>query len=92
MSDTPTPECDQIAAFLHKAPSHAFQDRDAWERVARRLERERDALRDKLEQALLHLVEAQKIIAGRGLPSTATLFDRVIKETQQALPSLEKKP
>ena len=43
MSDTPL--CDKIASALALAPGHTFQDRDAWEKTARQLERELTALR-----------------------------------------------
>jgi hypothetical protein len=36
--------CNRVAAALHIAPGHAFQDRDAWEKVARALSKRFDSL------------------------------------------------
>jgi hypothetical protein len=51
MSDTPTPETD---AFILSAPAN-FITRTMWTDHARRLERERDALREELKAEVARL-------------------------------------
>lgn len=63
-TDAGTPTCDQLADLLAAAPGHAFQDRDAWEKTARTLERELAQREEELAHWKdCHGVTADKLVA-----------------------------
>lgn len=90
IKDRPTPETD--AAFLKLYAGYlthpATIDLQAAEKFARTLERQKAALREALEEAVIVIERSRRNLSNHGFDHTSHLFQTIEKATNQARAAL----